>query len=42
MPKDKKQKIKTHVGMARGLARRRVQQKTRAWVPHYYYYYYYY
>jgi len=30
----KKQKLKTHVGMTRGPARRRVRQKTRVWVPH--------
>jgi len=34
MPKGYKQKLKTHVGMARGPARRRVRQKTPVWVPH--------
>ena len=34
MPKGWKQKLKTHVGIARGPARRRVRQKTRVWVPH--------
>jgi len=29
-----KTEAKTHVGMARDPARRRVRQKTRVWVPH--------
>jgi len=29
-----KTEAKTHLGMARGPARRRVWQKTRVWVPH--------
>jgi len=34
MLKDLKQKLKTHVEMARGPARRWVRQNTHVWVPH--------